>query len=380
MTVPNTSYRPSPELSRVVSAIRSEVDERTETQLDQLLIATGAIDTPLADPSRVAVAGGKRFRALCAYVGAACALPSNKSAAALLEQASNTPGISDLGAALEFYQACALVHDDIIDNSPTRRGSPAAHAHFASTHREQELTGDAAEFGRSGAILLGDFLLAAADESLATIAQLSPKTAPWVLAGYARMAGEVAQGQFSDMSAGYLALPSGDQENAVQAALDVATVKSARYSVVRPAQLGAELAGAGPKLLDELESILEPAGLAFQLRDDHLGVFGTQADTGKPTGIDIIEGKRTVLLALTWQAAPREERELLRAVYDADDANETDIAAVAEVMESRGREPHEALINALVEESGANLRVASLSPGARELLRYLTGVLTARDS
>ncbi len=363
----------------VFAAIKADVDRCVATSLHRFLIATGAIDTGLAGPAEVAVSGGKRFRALCAYVGAACGNQQNQEPAVLLSATSKLPGIEKLGAALEFYQACALVHDDIIDNSPTRRGEPSAHAHFADSHGRAGLLGNPTEYGRSGGILLGDLLLAGADDALSSVVAAAPENGSVILAEYARMAGEVAQGQFLDMSAGFRGL-SGEDKDAVEAALEVVTVKSARYSVVRPAQLGALLAGADKKLLEDLESILEPAGLAFQLRDDHLGAFGDQSDTGKPTGIDIVERKRTVLLALTWEAASPGEREVLQEAYEAAQLDAAQVEQVSQIMNRVGRGPHEALIEQLVEQANRNLEQATLTPGARDLLQYLVGILSSRNS
>ena len=379
MTRSDTSNSLNLAISRAVSSIKTDVDQCLAARLQKFLIATGAIQTPLAAPAEVAVSGGKRFRALCAYVGAACGEPQNLDPAALLRETAELPGIKELSVALEFYQACALVHDDIIDNSPTRRGAPSAHAHFTQTHDSTQLLGDGGEFGRSGGILLGDLLLAAADDALSVVVGQSRKSGPAIVAGYARMAGEVAQGQFLDMSAGFRSLDA-DNQDAVEAALEVVTVKSARYSVVRPAQLGALLAGGDQRLLEDLEAILEPAGLAFQLRDDHLGAFGDQSDTGKPTGIDIVEKKRTVLLALTWQASSPAEQAILREAYGAPQPDPAAVGEVVEIMRRTGQGPHEELIAQLVEEANRNLERAELTSGARDLLRYLVDLLTSRDS
>ncbi len=363
-------------ISETFSRIRTQSDAEVARQLEEFLQATGALESPLAAIASDSLQGGKRFRAICAVVGASAAIPSDGSGPQLANQAWNTPGLAQLCGALELYQACALVHDDIIDNSPVRRGLPSAHVSLTDRHAALKLAGQGEEYGRSGAILLGDLLLANADWALAKVAKAQPKTASSVINTYALMSGEVAQGQFADLSLGFE--PSLDGLS-VSSAMAVARVKSALYSVVRPAQLGALLLGATPATVESLRKILEPAGLAFQLRDDHLGVFGDPAQTGKPSLIDIAERKRTVLLALAWGGADEDGREILTTAYCGEEG-EVPLETASDVIERFGKDAHEKLIEELVHQATQALEDTDFHAGAKALLAHLVEVLTARDA
>lgn len=202
------------------------------------------------------------------------------------------------GAALELLHASALAHDDLIDASDTRRGRPATHRGFAALHRDAGWPGDPEQYGAAAAILLGDLLLSWSDEMLRRCGLPLERVAP-ALDVLELCRTEVIAGQFLDVSV--QARGRAD----VDAAMTVLRYKSAKYSIERPLHVGAALAGAGPETLTALSSFGLPLGEAFQLRDDLLGVYGDPATTGKPAGDDLVEGKRTVLVALALDAAPR---------------------------------------------------------------------------
>ena len=202
-----------------------------------------------------------------------------------------------VGAALELFQAAALFHDDVMDDSDTRRGFPAAHRAFAALHAEHGLTGDAERFGMSAAILLGDLTLVASEQEFAGALATQPEQrAARARAVFDLMRTEVTVGQYLDVLA--QSLPWGEDPVADEArSRQVIRAKAARYSVEHPITLGAALADADEDALEACRELGLPLGEAFQLRDDLLGVFGDPEATGKPAGDDLREGKRTVLTA-----------------------------------------------------------------------------------
>lgn len=224
-----------------------------------------------------------------------------------------------VGAALEFLQACALLHDDVIDRSERRRGRPATHRAVTGHHVAAGLAGDPDHYGVSVAILLGDLALAWADDLfLDGAARLDalPAAAPV----WRAMRTEVLAGQLLDLAV--TASVTDDPSVQERDALLVNRYKTAAYTVERPLHLGAALAGAGPATVAALRGYGADIGVAFQLRDDLLGVFGDPAVTGKPAGDDLAEGKRTALLARA------------RAVLAADP---TGAVALAELDDGVGR-------------------------------------------
>ncbi len=225
-------------------------------------------------------------------------------------------------ASLEVLHACALVHDDVMDGSELRRGEPSAHRRLTGMHRRARLGGDPETFGRSAAILLGDLFLTWADDLLMA-SGLTPGALARAWPTYARMRGELVAGQYLDLASQVGAATSqvgAESAETSQAGAErpsigpprgldparvarIARYKTAGYTVVRPLQLGALLAGTRPGLLETYAAFGHPLGEAFQLRDDILGVFGDPAVTGKPAGQDLRDGRPNGLLALALRQA-----------------------------------------------------------------------------
>lgn len=194
---------------------------------------------------------------------------------------------------LELLQSCALVHDDILDRSDTRRGAPSTHRAVTAAHLAAGLGGDADHLGTSVATLLGDLALAWADDLVSEAVRETGH--PAAARVWRDVRTEVLAGQLLD-----LAVATHDESDPQQQFLDAMAVnraKTAAYTVRRPVELGAALAGADEATLTALGEYGTHLGIAFQLRDDLLGLFGDPAVTGKPAGDDLVEGKRTVLLA-----------------------------------------------------------------------------------
>jgi geranylgeranyl diphosphate synthase type I len=267
-----------------------EVLDEFMTEQAARLAPLGPDAAALVDEARTTVTGGKRLRAAFCYWGFRAVLDDVPDEKALLRAC----------AALEVLHASALVHDDYMDASATRRGRPATHVAFDVAHRKAGWTGDSRQYGAAAAILLGDLLLTWADELLRRCGLPLDKVSH-ALDVFDLCRSEVIAGQFLDVSV--QARGKAD----VETAMTVLRYKSAKYSIERPLHVGAALAGAGDEELAQLTAFGLPLGEAFQLRDDQLGVFGDPATTGKPAGDDLVEGKRTVLVALALDGAPAED-------------------------------------------------------------------------
>ncbi|MDR2997914.1 MAG: polyprenyl synthetase family protein [Microbacterium sp.] len=280
------------------------------------------------DAAAATLVGGKRLRAsFCRTGWAAVARRADA-------RATESDALWDLCAALEIFQSAALVHDDLIDNSDVRRGMPAAHRALESAHRAAGWSGDAEAYGRSAAILLGDLLVAWSDD-LAEQAIDGLPSARLVRAEYARMRRDVTVGQLLDIAeeSAWSVHPA---EEHADRALRVASLKSARYSVEQPLVLGAAFAGADDEQLAALRAFGHPVGIAFQLRDDVLGVFGDAAVTGKPAGDDLREGKRTVLVARTRAALSSSARTVFDEMLGDPELSEAQIASLQATIADTG--------------------------------------------
>lgn len=264
--------------------------------------------------------GGKRLRPAFAYWGWRAVAGTEPG-----------PPVLRLFSALELLHACALVHDDVIDASATRRGLPTVHRIFAERHRGSQWHGSAEQFGLSAAILLGDLALVWADDIITTAA-IGPDAHRRVQRVWSAIRTEVLGGQYLDI----VAEASGAAT--VASALTVNIYKTASYTISRPLQLGAAAAADCPDILDAFHELGTSLGVAFQLRDDVLGVFGDPAVTGKPSGDDLRSGKRTVLLAeaveLAEDADPAAAK-LLRTTIGTE-LTDTQVKEVCQVIESVG--------------------------------------------
>ncbi|MGW8887557.1 polyprenyl synthetase family protein [Streptomyces sp. NPDC055749] len=311
-----------------------------------------------------ALSGGKRLRARFVWWGwrAGGGADTGPGAEAALR----------LGAALELIQACALIHDDVMDGSPLRRGSPALHVDFAVQHLRSGMRGDAAAYGRAAAILAGDLALAWADDLVLDI-ETEPVAHRRIRGLWQVMRSEMVAGQYLDMHAQASAASSPEE------ALRIARLKTALYSVERPLALGAALAGADARTARKLCSAGRCAGVAFQLRDDLLGVFGDPEVTGKPSGEDIRNGKLTYLAAVARTLAEKSgdvtsQQMLERAVGDPD-LSDDDLDRLRQVLEDTGaRRTAEAEIDRLMRRGQEHLRDASIAGPAHHGLSTLLGI------
>lgn len=308
------------------------------------------------------VTGGKRFRALCTLLGYAST------------EAEPTDAVIDVAAGLELFHAAALVHDDIMDRSDTRRGRPSMHRAFEADLRSQGVTSNLEHFGVGAALLGGDMLLALSDELITSGIQAQVATATTARREFNAMRRDVTLGQYLDILeevAWSLRQGDGAQEQAIH----VLTYKSAKYSIEAPLRIGAALGGASDTELDQLSAVGLPLGIAFQLRDDLLGVFGESEQTGKPVGDDLREGKRTVLIAIA------RERGCDLSGLGEEGLTAGDVHALQErLRECAADTAVERLIDSYVDEASSALDKLSLTDEARDALRNLSTRVTQRTT
>jgi geranylgeranyl diphosphate synthase type I len=349
---------------RIQHELDAFVDEQAAT-----LAPLGADAGRLVREAHAAVSGGKRLRAAFCYWGyrAVADDPADDPADGL----SDDTAMVRACASLELLHASALVHDDLMDASDTRRGRPATHRQLEGEHRSAGWRGDPEQYGAAAAILLGDLLLSWSDELLRRCGLPITQVAP-ALEVFDRCRSEVIAGQFLDVSV--QARGRAD----VDTAMTVLRYKSAKYSIERPLHIGAALAGASAATMAELSAFGLPLGEAFQLRDDLLGVFGDPGTTGKPAGDDLIEGKRTVLVALALDAAAPANAALLDRSLGSDLSVEQ-VAELRGIIDASGAHAQvEAVIEQLALHAVDALERADVDDSARAVLRDLASAATQR--
>ncbi|EEP72737.1 polyprenyl synthetase [Micromonospora sp. ATCC 39149] len=309
------------------------------------------------------LAGGKRVRPTFAYWGWRGAAGG----------AEPLPAVLPALAALELLHTFALVHDDVMDASDTRRGRPTAHRAAAARHAAAGHTGDPERFGEAVAVLIGDLCMVWADRLLAH-ATVPPARLLDVRRCYDQMRVETVAGQYLDI------LGENDAGNwSLDRALRVARYKTASYTVQRPLLFGALLAGADADapLTAAYTRYGLAVGEAFQLRDDLLGVYGDPATTGKPAGDDLRTGKPTALLVLARQFATGTQRRALERAGTVTGTRE--VARLAELVTDTGAVARvERMISDRVAEALAALDTASVDETAHTALTGLATAATTR--
>ncbi|MFJ8495096.1 polyprenyl synthetase family protein [Streptomyces sp. NPDC094038] len=294
------------------AAFKNRVDDVLRGFVAEEACLFAAVDPllgPVAEQLEAAVADGKRLRAAFCYWGwRAVGQPDSE---ALVRAA----------ASMELVHAAAVVHDDLIDDSPLRHGRPTPHLALRATVADRPRADDTA---RSLAMLVGDLLMSLAGQLFATCglpaAYLARARPLWSVLARELIAGECLE---------ILRTGAGPDTTA---SLKVIRYKTAKYTVEQPLLIGGALAGAGERLRAGYSGYGLPLGEAFQLRDDLLGLFGAPEHTGKANADDVRGHRPTALLAETWRLARADDRERLGALLGRSDLDADGLDAVREVM------------------------------------------------
>ena len=352
---PAPSGRLPPEIAPVARAVEARLADVLAEERRRWTEVDPDLEAPIRSLERLVLGGGKRLRpAFChwAFVGAG--------------GAPDDPRIVDAGAAFEMLHAFALMHDDVMDGSATRRGLPAIHVEFARQHGDERLRGEPRRFGEGVAILVGDVAGVYADRLL-TEAGVEARRV------WDELKIELNVGQYLDV----VGTARGGVD--LMRARRIARYKSGRYTIERPLHLGAALTGRLAELAEPLSAYGGPLGEAFQLRDDVLGTFGDSALTGKPVGDDLREGKPTPLLAIAVERATGADARMLARV-GSPDLGDDDIAHLQEVLVTTGaRQATEEAIGDLTAQAIAALDDLRLEGRAAEALASLARYVADRE-
>ena len=397
------------ESTRLVDLVQADIDSFLDDREPRLLDITPDL-APFIDFSRDLLRGGKRFRAQFCYWGwQAVSGTANGSASGtasdsttdstgqpaavagtdlagsnsdLAGSSSDLPSIVLAASALEVFHAAALVHDDIMDNSDTRRGLPSTHRRFESMHSRDAWAGSGRTFGQSAALLLGDLLLGWSDELFdeATRGITDPSARTSAREEFNRMRTEVTLGQYLDILE-ERSWPEYTQPEQLERAHRVIVYKSAKYSIEAPLAIGASLAGADAEQLLALKGFGLPLGIAYQLRDDVLGVFGDPLVTGKPAGDDLREGKRTVIVALARTSLDDDARAHLDGLLGDPTLTDGQVSALQQsILDSGAVDQVERIIDQNVGIALKALVDSPISTDARARLEAMAETVTKRSA
>ncbi|SOC51634.1 polyprenyl synthetase family protein [Ornithinimicrobium cerasi] len=350
--------------------LRARVQRALDLHLDhqrEVLSDLGPPMGPLVQAVAELLSGGKRLRAAFLYWGwRACGGADDEAAVRA-------------GSAMEIFQASALLHDDVMDNSDLRRGRPTAHRAFAAEHERRGWNGDPERFGHAAAILAGDLCLSWTDEVFST-SGLPVEALRRARPQFDRMRTQLMGGQYLDVLEGAQGWADLGYAERVERSRVVIRYKSAQYSVGHPLLIGARAAGADEGTVAALTTYGLALGEAFQLRDDVLGVFGDPEHTGKPAGDDLREGKHTALIAHALELADPEGSELVSASLGDPDLDATTVETCRQVLAGSGAL---AATEQMIEAGATAARealagTAALTGAGREALDALVTICTER--
>ncbi len=345
---------PPAELTEIAARVQIRLGEILAAERQEWAALDPSLDEPLGDLADMVLGGGKRIRPAYCHWGWLIGGGDPGGDGAL-----------DGGCALEILHAFALAHDDVMDGSDTRRGAPTVWRKFVQRHRDRRWLGEDRRFGEAAAVLVGDMAMVLADR---TLGEVTPETR----AVWDGLRTELNMGQFLDVVGSARGSATADE------ARKIIEHKTARYTVVRPLQLGAALAGR-PDLAEPLARHGRPVGMAFQLRDDVMGAFGDPAATGKPVGDDLREGKPTLLMALARSAATQSQRAVLEAVGS--EMDDETVAGVQQVIVDTGALARlEDEISDLLEEALDALEALPDVPAAKEALAATARFVVTRQA
>jgi geranylgeranyl diphosphate synthase type I len=346
---PREGTAPNPFIA-LLKGVQPDVEQRLGKLLDERVTTTRRlgpeVQALVREIRRLALSGGKRLRPALVVAGFRAAGARGDAGPAF-----------DAGVALELLHTYLLIHDDWMDQDAVRRGGPSVHVALAKRFGSEHM-------GNAAAILAGDYAVALATEALANVAVPQQQL-------------RQALGVFTDMQ---LFAVAGQQLDMVGSGRDVELVyalKTGSYTVEGPLKLGALLGGAKKPLLDALTRYARPAGIAFQLRDDVLSLFGDPAQTGKPFASDLMSGKRTLLLQLALKRAKPAGRQVIDRVLGNARAKAPALERALEVIRSTGAvEQVEQRIAVL--SADALKEVERIAPEGRALLVGATEALSLR--
>lgn len=351
-------------LKQELVRIRGLVHHRAAQVFAERRRSSAGMGTFMADflsQLQASIQGGKAVRAALVVHGArACG-------------AWERPGLIDLALAMELFHTYLLIHDDIIDQDDLRRGKPAFHAQYRMAGTEGYQPKDPIHFGRSMGIMAGDILSSIAYD-LVTKADLPQATRLAILEQVNRMLFETGAGEILDIL-------NDIAEEATRAhLLKVHLLKTSKYSFCSPLKIGAIAAGASRKQLSLLESYALPLGIAYQLHDDLLGLFGNEEEIGKPLYSDLRQGKQTLLMIEARRRGNAQQRQILAATLGRQNLSTGDAERAKQVVRDTGAFDYSVRLAArFKEEALYSLDEVYLEPGSVQVMREMAEYIVKRS-
>jgi geranylgeranyl diphosphate synthase type II len=326
---------------------RSLVEEALRQVFAAAIAEAGKIDGSYAELLVVTrdqlLRGGKRLRPYLTYL-------------AYHGAGGREVDIAPVAASQELFHQFLLIHDDIIDRDLVRHGGINVAGKYYHDFQDRPIAdAEARHYGDSYALLAGNASCALGLQAISS-SGFNAETKLAALQCVHQMLFEEMGGQLTDVS---VSIPGGAPATLEQL-LRVARYKTAAYSFITPLKLGAIMAGGPAQLQGQLQEFGESLGIAFQLADDLLGVYGDEKSLGKPILSDISEGKHTLLIHYALAGATSRQAAALRRIWGSHTAGEAELAEARDLLTATGAQ---AKVTALADQH-LQAALAALKPAA----------------
>ena len=359
----------SMDITKELASFKKKFDRELTRYLDRVIAETKKHD-PFATHTlkyfkRTVLAGGKRIRPAVMFFGYHAAGGRNEKE--LLKTA----------VGIELIHAFLLMHDDIIDRDNLRHGVPTMHAHYEAVSKKLfGGRGGAIEpehFGLSVGVIVGDLVYSLGNRAVFE----SNFPARNIVAALKKMSDIVGLTVVGEMQDVYIEHEGQATEKKILAMYEK---KTARYTFEGPFHLGAILAGGKESQQQAFSAYAIPLGVAFQLQDDLLGLFGSEKKIGKPVGSDVAEGKITVPVAYARAHATAKQKVIIARTLGKEKLTKAELVAFRDVIEQTGGRAHaEELAQKYLHRARRALNAVQLSPKARDFFANLTDYLENRS-
>ncbi|OGI16630.1 MAG: hypothetical protein A2Z52_02000, partial [Candidatus Moranbacteria bacterium RBG_19FT_COMBO_42_6] len=337
------------DIVKKLEEMKKRVNPEIDKYFERVIKETEKVDKNITEAvkyvRRIVMSGGKRARAIFMYYGY------------LAAGGREFEKIIKTSASIELIHAFLLIHDDIIDQDAKRHGVTTIHEHYKAIGSKFLKNKDPKHFGNSMAIIIGD-MVGALGNQIIFESKFKPKR---VIQALHRLQGIVSftvVGQTEDI---YIENKGKATEKEI---MKMYENKTAKYTIEGPLHLGAILAGADEKFLKALSEYSIPVGIAFQIQDDILGVFGDEKKLGKSVGSDIRQGKQTILVAKAFEKADSEQRKILSGALGKKDLTMKDLENFRKVIINTGSLDYAKKLSAKMVEKGKSA-LANHNPGVK---------------
>lgn len=353
------------EFKKELEILKKEIDHEIEVYLDQVIKEAEKTDVFMTSIvkyfKKTILAGGKRIRPIMMYWGYVAAGGKNRAE------------IIKTSVSIELIHAFLLIHDDIVDRDDFRRGKKTLHAKYRDYHKKFLLGDESDHFGMSIALISGDFVYSLGNQILFS-SKFSSDIVLCALNKMQDIVGLTCVGEMQDIYMEY-------SKNVTNK--DILTMyenKTARYTFDGPLKLGAILGGADDIFCEKMSAFAMPIGIAFQVRDDILGIFGDEKKTGKPVGSDISEGKKTLLVNYALKRSSTNQKKKLVSLLGKKDLTQNDIANFQDILIKTGAKSEvDTYVDTLIAQAEDAVRAMLLPQDAQKFLLLLAQHLNNRQ-